>query len=388
MSESQAPLTAAMFNVLITLADGDKHGYAILKEVEEQTAGEVQLSTGTLYGIIKRLLAEGLIVESRHRPAEDDDQRRRYYRLTDPGRQVAVVEAMRMERVLARARNKRLLEGAQTGLVGANVQCKRIVRRPLLPRPAAHSAVRFPQRVWRRHGRDVPRTASRHDPTPGQHGYLSYVVGHDHRYRSHGAARAPQRAGARHALRAPHDAQEPRVHAGRGPHPGARHRRQHVHLLRGELRAAAAAALLARQSAGDSAPARRQERRHRHALLRLGDQRLPAEESQPERVGGVPRHDLHPAGRHRTAPRAHRRGLGRILPVPGSAARPGTHFRARRRTGGRGPGSDSELRVLEKAGARRPQHHRQEVPDERSCPSRDRSPAGRFRSIPTRTTST
>ena len=60
MSESQAPLTAAMFNVLITLADGDKHGYAILKEVEEQTSGEVQLSTGTLYGIIKRLLSEGL----------------------------------------------------------------------------------------------------------------------------------------------------------------------------------------------------------------------------------------------------------------------------------------------------------------------------------------
>ena len=69
MSESQAPLTAAMFNVLITLADGDKHGYAILKEVEEQTGGEVQLSTGTLYGIIKRLLCDGLIVESRHRPA-------------------------------------------------------------------------------------------------------------------------------------------------------------------------------------------------------------------------------------------------------------------------------------------------------------------------------
>jgi DNA-binding PadR family transcriptional regulator len=110
MSESQAPLTAAMFNVLITLADGDKHGYAILKEVEEQTAGEVQLSTGTLYGIIKRLLSDGLIVESRHRPAEDDDQRRRYYRLTEPGRQVAIVEAMRMERVLARARNKRLLK--------------------------------------------------------------------------------------------------------------------------------------------------------------------------------------------------------------------------------------------------------------------------------------
>jgi DNA-binding PadR family transcriptional regulator len=109
MPESQAPLTAAMFNVLITLADGDKHGYAILKEVEEQTAGEVQLSTGTLYGIIKRLLSEGLIVESRQRPAEDDDQRRRYYRLTEEGRQVAVTEALRMEKLLTRARNKRLL---------------------------------------------------------------------------------------------------------------------------------------------------------------------------------------------------------------------------------------------------------------------------------------
>jgi DNA-binding PadR family transcriptional regulator len=109
MPESQAPLTAAMFNVLITLADGDKHGYAILKEVEDQTAGEVQLSTGTLYGIIKRLLAEGLIVESRQRPAEDDDQRRRYYRLTDEGRQVAVAEAVRLEKLLNRARNKRLL---------------------------------------------------------------------------------------------------------------------------------------------------------------------------------------------------------------------------------------------------------------------------------------
>ena len=110
MSESQAPLTAAMLNVLITLADGDKHGYAILKEVEEQTAGEVQLSTGTLYGIIKRLLGDGLIVESRHRPVEDDDQRRRYYRLTEPGRHVAVAEALRMEKLLARARNKRLIK--------------------------------------------------------------------------------------------------------------------------------------------------------------------------------------------------------------------------------------------------------------------------------------
>ena len=74
MSNAQAPLTAAMFNVLLALSDGDKHGYAILKEVEQQTAGEVQLSTGTLYGIIKRLLIDGLICELRTRPAANDDQ--------------------------------------------------------------------------------------------------------------------------------------------------------------------------------------------------------------------------------------------------------------------------------------------------------------------------
>src|ERR1700750_1958289 len=98
MSDSQPPLTAAMFNVLLSLADGDKHGYAILKEVEEQTAGEVQFSTGTLYGIIKRLLHDGLIAEQRNRPIEDDDQRRRYYRLTPDGREVAVAEAQRMQK--------------------------------------------------------------------------------------------------------------------------------------------------------------------------------------------------------------------------------------------------------------------------------------------------
>src|SRR5215471_260863 len=115
MSESQAPLTAAMFNVLLSLADGEKHGYAILKEVEEQTAGEVQLSTGTLYGIIKRLLTDGLIVESRNRPpADEDDQRRRYYDLTEDGRQVAVAEAVRMEKLLLRARSKRLIKTLRT----------------------------------------------------------------------------------------------------------------------------------------------------------------------------------------------------------------------------------------------------------------------------------
>jgi DNA-binding PadR family transcriptional regulator len=99
-----------MFNVLLALADGEKHGYAILKDVSEHTRGEVQLSTGTLYGIVKRLLADGLIVELRNRPAAEDDQRRRYYRLTEQGREVAVSEAQRLEKLIARARSKRLIK--------------------------------------------------------------------------------------------------------------------------------------------------------------------------------------------------------------------------------------------------------------------------------------
>ncbi|MFI5173988.1 MAG: PadR family transcriptional regulator [Terriglobia bacterium] len=110
VSDPPLPLTPAMFQVLLSLADGDKHGYAILKEVAEQARGEVALSAGTLYGIIKRLLAEGMIEECRPRPArEHDDARRRYYRLTDWGRQVAVAEAERMEELIAVARVKRLL---------------------------------------------------------------------------------------------------------------------------------------------------------------------------------------------------------------------------------------------------------------------------------------
>ena len=107
-AEAQLPLTPALFHVLVALADGDRHGYAIIKEVAARTDGEVHLSTGTLYGMIKRLLAEGLIEESRRRPAED--ARRRYYRLTAFGRNVAQAEARRLARALVGARAKRLIE--------------------------------------------------------------------------------------------------------------------------------------------------------------------------------------------------------------------------------------------------------------------------------------
>jgi DNA-binding PadR family transcriptional regulator len=107
--EEQLPLTPAMFHVLLALADGEKHGYAILKEVERRTDGKVRLSAGTLYGIIKRLNGEGWIVESNKRPAASlDDERRRYYRLTELGRKVAVTEAKRLEELLEMARNKNL----------------------------------------------------------------------------------------------------------------------------------------------------------------------------------------------------------------------------------------------------------------------------------------
>src|SRR5580693_9122765 len=105
-----APLTPAMFHVLLALAGDDLHGYAILKDVELRTEGEVKLSTGTLYGIIN-----GLIIERRERPsAANDDERRRYYRLTTKGREVAAAEAERLEKVVALARSRRLLKRTQT----------------------------------------------------------------------------------------------------------------------------------------------------------------------------------------------------------------------------------------------------------------------------------
>ena len=104
-----------MFHVLLALAGDDLHGYAILKEVELRTGGKVRLSTGTLYGIIKRLVNDGLIAELHSRPADsDDDERRRYYRLTPQGRQVATAEAERMDELLSIARARNLLKKNRT----------------------------------------------------------------------------------------------------------------------------------------------------------------------------------------------------------------------------------------------------------------------------------
>ena len=98
------PLTPAMFYILVALADGQTHGYAMLKDVEALTNGSVHLSTGTLYGIIKRLVGEGLIRES----GSAHDERRRSYELTAFGRDVARAEAAGLENTLAIARRKAL----------------------------------------------------------------------------------------------------------------------------------------------------------------------------------------------------------------------------------------------------------------------------------------
>jgi DNA-binding PadR family transcriptional regulator len=106
---SVPPLTPAMFHILLALADGEKHGYAILKEVARRTDSKVKLSVATLYGNLARLETDGLIAESSRRPeAGLDDERRRYYFLTSLGREAALAEAERMEEALAQARAKKL----------------------------------------------------------------------------------------------------------------------------------------------------------------------------------------------------------------------------------------------------------------------------------------
>jgi DNA-binding PadR family transcriptional regulator len=104
------PLTPADFNILLALADGEKHGYNLMKEITAQTGGRLRLGPGTLYGAIKRLLEADLIEESAERPdPAHDDERRRYYRLTEFGKHVAAAEAARLEELVRLARDRRLL---------------------------------------------------------------------------------------------------------------------------------------------------------------------------------------------------------------------------------------------------------------------------------------
>jgi DNA-binding PadR family transcriptional regulator len=108
------PLTTAAFHILVALAAGEMHGYGIMQEVSERSDGTVRLGPGTLYRSIQRLLSDGLIEEVAERPDPKlDDERRRYYRLTPFGLQVAQGEAQRLARLVRMAQSRRLLPGLE-----------------------------------------------------------------------------------------------------------------------------------------------------------------------------------------------------------------------------------------------------------------------------------
>lgn len=108
--EAFVPLTPAVFHILLALADRERHGYGIMQDIAARTDGTMRMGPGTLYGSIKRMLADGLIEESGERPdPELDDERRRYYRLTELGRRVLGAEALRLDQLLRIAQAKHVL---------------------------------------------------------------------------------------------------------------------------------------------------------------------------------------------------------------------------------------------------------------------------------------
>ena len=112
-SPDNLPLTPAVFHILLALADGEKHGYGIMQEVAAITDNAVRMGPGTLYGTIKRMLEAGLITETDERPDPAlDDERRRYYRLTAPGKRVAQAELARLERLVSVGHAKQLEGGS------------------------------------------------------------------------------------------------------------------------------------------------------------------------------------------------------------------------------------------------------------------------------------
>ena len=102
---SLLPLPPATFHILMALASEDRHGYAIIQDIEQRTGGHLRLSAGTLYRSIQRMLEQGLLVETNERPAPElDDERRRYYRITEFGTAVARAEARRLSELVSMAR--------------------------------------------------------------------------------------------------------------------------------------------------------------------------------------------------------------------------------------------------------------------------------------------
>lgn len=104
------PLTPAVFYILLTLSLKERHGYDIMKQVQKDSDGKVKMGPGTLYGSIKRMLADGLIIETQERPdPELDDERRRYYKITDKGRKYLLTELERYAQVVKVAQSMKLL---------------------------------------------------------------------------------------------------------------------------------------------------------------------------------------------------------------------------------------------------------------------------------------
>jgi DNA-binding PadR family transcriptional regulator len=114
------PVNHSEFHILLALADTERHGYGIMKEIEEKSAGTVRLGPGTLYGAIKRMVTTGLIEESTKRPAvKDDDERRRcYYRLTPQGKSIVKEEAERLAALVRVAAEKRLVKWQTLHVIG------------------------------------------------------------------------------------------------------------------------------------------------------------------------------------------------------------------------------------------------------------------------------
>jgi DNA-binding PadR family transcriptional regulator len=107
--EDFLPLTNAEFHILLAIADEERHGYAVMQEVRRSTQGIIRLGPGTLYRCIQDLLRKGLIAESDRYPAADEDQRRRYYRISSLGRRVLGAEAHRLMDAVELAKSKRVL---------------------------------------------------------------------------------------------------------------------------------------------------------------------------------------------------------------------------------------------------------------------------------------
>ena len=113
-AQDMLPLTPAVLHILLALADGERHGYGIMQEVTRRAGGQVKMGPGTLYGSIKRMLADGLIEELGERPDPAlDDERRRYYRLTSFGLRVMQAEVLRLQQLVRLAQSKRVIGGSE-----------------------------------------------------------------------------------------------------------------------------------------------------------------------------------------------------------------------------------------------------------------------------------